>query len=86
MAVGDRGGPPAPVPMDRAQMEQVFVNIVKNAIEAIGEDGAITVRLRRRDGRPAMVVEDTGPGISPEARQNLFTPFFSTKDTARGSA
>ena len=72
------------VPMDRAQMEQVFLNVVKNALEAIGSGGTIAVRLGRRDGRPAVVIEDSGPGLSPDARQNLFTPFFSTKEHGQG--
>jgi len=72
------------VSMDRAQMEQVLLNVVKNALEAIGADGTITVRLLQRDGRPAVVIEDTGPGLSAEARQNLFTPFFSTKEHGQG--
>lgn len=76
--------PIPPMPMDVAQMEQVLVNVVKNAIEAIDRDGRITVRLGRRDGRPAVVVEDSGPGLSAEARQNLFTPFFSTKEHGQG--
>lgn len=76
--------PPPPVPMDRAQMEQVFVNVVKNAIEAIGEGGTITVRLGRNCGRGFVVVEDTGAGLTPEARAHLFTPFFSTKQNGQG--
>jgi signal transduction histidine kinase len=72
------------VPMDRVQMEQVFVNIVKNALEAVGRNGTITVRACRREGRPALIIEDTGPGLSEEARQNLFTPFFSTKEHGQG--
>src|SRR5262249_42090705 len=66
------------VRVDRGQIEQAFVNILKNALEAIGSDGMITVRLTRRDQRATVVIEDTGPGIAPEARANLFTPFFST--------
>jgi len=73
-----------PVPIDSAQIEQVLVNLVKNAIEAIDRDGGITVRLGRRSGRPAVVIEDTGPGLTLEARQNLFTPFFSTKEHGQG--
>jgi two-component system nitrogen regulation sensor histidine kinase NtrY len=74
----------SPVPMDRAQMEQVFVNVGKNALEAVGEGGTVTVRVGRREGRPFAEVEDTGPGLSPEARANLFTPFFSTKENGQG--
>ena len=72
------------VSMDRGQMEQVFVNVGKNAIEAVGEGGTVTVRMGRRGGRPFAEVEDTGPGLTPEARANLFTPFFSTKENGQG--
>ena len=73
----------APVAMDESQMEQVFVNILKNAMEAIGEDGRITIRLGVED-RPFAVVEDSGAGIEPEVAESLFTPFFSTKENRRG--
>jgi signal transduction histidine kinase len=73
-----------PVAVDPVQMEQVFLNIAKNAVEAIGHDGRITVRTWRKDGRPAVAIEDTGPGLSAEVRQNLFTPFFSTKEGGQG--
>ena len=72
------------VRVDRSQIEQAFVNIFKNAIEAIGRDGVITVRLSRRNQSAAVIVEDTGPGIAAEARANLFTPFFSTKESGQG--
>ncbi len=72
------------VPMDRGQMEQVFLNIVKNAIEAIGERGTITIRSGIRAGRRFVEIEDTGCGISPQVRANLFTPFFSTKEHGQG--
>ena len=72
-----------PVAMDEGQMEQVFVNILKNAVEAIGEDGRITIRLGVED-RPVAVIEDSGPGIDPEVAESLFTPFFSTKENRRG--
>jgi signal transduction histidine kinase len=75
---------PAPIPLDRIQMEQVLVNVVKNALEAIGREGTITVRLGREGGRAAIAVEDTGPGLAPAARQQLFTPFFTTKEQGQG--
>ena len=73
-----------PVAMDKNQMEQVFVNVLKNAVEAIGENGTITIRLGKRAGRGYVTVEDTGCGISAEVRANLFTPFFSTKKNGQG--
>jgi two-component system, NtrC family, nitrogen regulation sensor histidine kinase NtrY len=81
--------------IDRGQIEQAFVNILKNAMEAIGHDGTITIRLLPHastsgganaagKGAGAVIIEDTGPGIPEEARANLFTPFFSTKETGQG--
>lgn len=70
--------------MDRGQMEQVFVNVLKNSIEAIGEDGRITIRAGGQAGKSFIVIEDTGCGISPAAQANLFTPFFSTKGDGQG--
>ncbi len=78
------GAPLKPITMDKNQMEQVFVNIFKNAMEAIGENGAITIRLGRKERRSFVIVEDTGSGLTPEARANLFTPFFSTKENGQG--
>ena len=82
--VWDEEEPPGIVEMDRNQMEQVFVNILKNAIEAIGEDGRVTLRLGKRDGKGWVAVEDTGGGIPPEVKAQLFTPFFSTKENGQG--
>src|SRR5262249_37493175 len=73
-----------PVSMDRSQMEQAFVNILKNAAEAIGEKGEITVRIGNKGGRGFVVIEDSGCGFTSEVRSNLFTPFFSTKDNGQG--
>lgn len=72
------------IAMDENQMEQVFVNILKNAVEAIGADGRITIRLGQLQDRPFVAVEDTGAGIDPEVAESLFTPFFSTKENRRG--
>ena len=73
-----------PVSIDRAQIEQALLNIAKNGIEAIGRDGTLTFRLFARDGSPVLEIEDTGPGISPQVREQLFTPFFSTKEGGQG--
>jgi two-component system, NtrC family, nitrogen regulation sensor histidine kinase NtrY len=72
------------IPADRAQMEQVLLNVVKNALEAVGVDGTVTLRTERRAGRAVLVVEDSGPGIAPEAKEQLFRPFFSTKENGQG--
>ncbi len=70
--------------LDRAQMEQVFLNVLKNAIEAAGPGGTVTIRLHADRDRAVVVVEDSGPDLPPEALENLFTPFFSTKPDGQG--
>ncbi|HXH29017.1 MAG TPA: ATP-binding protein, partial [Candidatus Polarisedimenticolia bacterium] len=74
-----------PVPADPNQMQQVLVNLLLNAADAIGEAGGAIRVSTRRGGRerPAveLVVEDDGRGIPPEAMAHLFEPFFTTKGT-----
>lgn len=70
--------------IDRLQMEQVIVNILKNAQEAIGKNGLITVRLGRKGAGILISVEDSGAGIRSEVKHLIFTPFFSTKETGQG--
>lgn len=66
---------------DPMLLERVVVNIVKNAVESIGDrDGKITVSTARH----RLTVADNGPGISAESAARLFTPFFSTKKADRG--
>ncbi|HVR96336.1 MAG TPA: ATP-binding protein [Thermoanaerobaculia bacterium] len=76
--------PVPPIPMDRNQIEQALVNVLKNAIEAIGEEGRIRLRLETEGPRPVLAVRDTGPGIPADVEPLLFTPFFSTKRDGRG--
>lgn len=65
---------------DESQLEQVVINILRNAIDAIGSGGTIDVKLR--DGE--LTFADSGTGIAPEAANDLFTPFFTTKREGRG--
>jgi two-component system, NtrC family, nitrogen regulation sensor histidine kinase NtrY len=73
-----------PVPLDRVQFEQALVNIVRNAIDAVDRDGSITIRIGRENGRLRLAVEDSGPGIPDAVRDQLFTPFFTTKQNGQG--
>ena len=75
---------PEPIFMDERQMEQVLLNIFKNAIEAITSDGTITIRLGKIHRRDFVTIEDTGSGFSEETSRQLFTPFFSTKENGQG--
>ena len=74
------------VQADPAQLRQATLNLVRNAREAAGKGGHVTVRTRLDPGRGRGVieVEDDGPGVPPEARARLFEPFFSTKERGTG--
>ena len=72
------------VPLDRGQMEQALLNVIKNGLEAIGTDGRLVVRVASADGVPSIAIEDSGPGLTDEVRAHLFTPFFSTKEGGQG--
>jgi two-component system nitrogen regulation sensor histidine kinase NtrY len=68
--------------IDSKQIEQVLVNIIKNSIESIDNQGVIQIISQ---ASPATIlVRDNGAGISPEAADDLFTPFFSTKKDGQG--
>jgi PAS domain S-box-containing protein len=75
------------IPHDPDQMQQVFINLLKNAAEASPPDGEIRVRLRRAPAPAAGVivtVADTGCGMDVETQKTLFEPFFTTKSTGTG--
>ena len=74
--------PPFMVNIDVPQMEQVLVNIIKNAIEAIGQNGTISFLIHKKEKQ--LIIRDTGKGITKEMEAQLFTPFFSTKRTGQG--
>lgn len=76
-----------PLPLvvaDRAQIEQAFLNIAKNAIEAAGPGGRVRVSAMSTLDRVDVVVENTSDGIAEDVQARLFTPFFSTKADGRG--
>jgi nitrogen fixation/metabolism regulation signal transduction histidine kinase len=87
-ALWEKAEPVPPIDLDRNQFEQVLVNVLKNAMEAIDQcdqtPGRIALRLGWEADRPVLRIADTGPGISEEIRPLLFTPFFSTKRDGRG--
>ncbi len=67
---------------DQQQLEQVFVNIMKNAIEAI--DGSGEIKLASNEQRRQLTITDTGKGIAGNSADQLFSPFFSTKKDGQG--
>lgn len=74
--------------VDQEQVEQVVINLVKNAIQAIGEDDKDTKRIKidaHREGNSVLIsICDTGPGIDVEAVKKIFIPFFTTKKNGSG--
>ncbi len=73
-----------PLPLDVVQIEQVLINLTKNAIEAIEGEGAISLRLAFEQGVQVLRIADSGSGIPPELASQLFTPFFTSKPDGRG--
>jgi signal transduction histidine kinase len=69
---------------DFDQLQQVFTNLIMNAIQAMPEGGRLTLRTSIDDTQVKVEVQDTGCGIPPENMPKLFTPFFSTKPEVKG--
>jgi signal transduction histidine kinase len=79
----DRTLPPAMI--YGSELNQVWTNVLDNAIDAAGSSGTITLRTSRDADCILVDIADTGPGISPEARGRVFEPFFTTKDVGHGT-
>ncbi|MBQ3643457.1 MAG: PAS domain-containing protein [Candidatus Riflebacteria bacterium] len=69
---------------DPDQLKQVFINIMANAIQAMGKDGKLTVYIEPVDERVKIAFEDTGCGISHERMRDIFNPFMTTKEDGTG--
>jgi len=67
------------------QLNQVFMNILMNACDAMGGDGSIHITTRRTERGVRLEFRDTGPGIPPEIRSRIFDPFFTTKAVGKGT-
>lgn len=70
---------------DRQQIEQVVVNLLLNALDAVGQAGHVTVRTWAENASVCLEVSDSGPGIPAEIRDKIFDPFFSTKPVGQGT-
>jgi PAS domain S-box-containing protein len=73
------------VMVDRHMIEQVLMNLILNAIQAIKGGGAVVIRTRIVDDTCAIDVQDTGCGIPPHLLSRIFDPFFTTKGTGEGT-
>jgi len=88
------GGADQVVRADPSRLHQILTNLVANAVQAVADEGRVTIGVSSSDGPgggdlgPALVridVADTGPGIAPDVLPRVFEPFFSTKPPGRGS-
>ena len=72
--------------VDKIQIQQVVLNLVRNAIEAMASSPRreLTVGVTKTDGVATFIVADTGPGISPDVADRLFQPFITTKENGMG--
>lgn len=70
---------------DQAQLQQVILNLISNAIDAIGKEGTVSVKSRADDSVIRVVIADTGPGIPENMQKKIFDPFFTTKSSGKGT-
>lgn len=71
---------------DPAQLEQVFINIIDNALDAIGKNGTVSITTKIHDNnRVRILFKDSGPGMDEETRRQIFDPFFTTKKVGEGT-
>ena len=70
---------------DKAQLQQVFLNLISNAIDAISKDGLIEIESRSTDSHIVVTISDDGPGIPKDQQTKVFEPFFTTKETEKGT-
>jgi len=74
-----------PLRIDPDQIQQVFLNLILNARDAMPDGGSLDIAIGQADGQVRMVFADTGTGIEAEVKDKVFDPFFSTKGPAKGT-
>jgi len=70
---------------DPFQLRQVLMNLIMNAAQAMPEGGRLTIRTRREDDHTTLTVADTGTGMDPATLEQIFLPFFTTKEIEQGT-
>jgi len=70
---------------DRAQLQQVFLNLMDNALDAVGQGGRVRVTSRADGSWLTVKVNDSGPGVPADLAGRIFDPFFTTKDPGQGT-
>jgi signal transduction histidine kinase len=73
------------VPVFAAELNQVWTNLIDNAVQAMDGQGTLTVTTRRVDDLMEVEIADTGPGIPADVQSRVFEPFFTTKPVGQGT-
>ena len=73
------------IPVYAAELNQVWTNLIDNAVQAMGGQGTLTVRTALDRDQLLVEIGDTGPGVPPEIRERIFEPFFTTKPVGEGT-
>ncbi len=73
------------IPAYAAELNQVWTNLIDNAVDAMGGAGTLTVRTAPDGGNVLVEFRDTGPGVPPDLTERIFEPFFSTKPVGQGT-
>jgi len=73
------------LPCFAAELNQVWTNLIDNAVYAMGGEGTLTLRTYRENDCAVVEVGDTGPGMPEEVRRRVFEPFFTTKPVGEGT-
>ncbi len=73
------------VKTDQSQLQQVFMNLLSNALDAVGEGGRVGIETREEGNFVVVMVKDNGPGIPAEFQDSVFDPFFTTKAPGQGT-
>jgi signal transduction histidine kinase len=79
----DRSLPP--IPLYAGELNQVWTNLIDNAVQAMDGSGTLTLRTSLDGDHVRVEIGDTGPGVPPEIRQRIFEPFFTTKPVGQGT-
>ncbi|MGW8162075.1 MAG: sensor histidine kinase, partial [Desulfobulbales bacterium] len=74
-----------PIISDQMQLQQIFLNIINNGIDAVGMDGKVTIITKKVAKGVQIIIEDNGPGIPDHILAHIFEPFFTTKQTGEGT-
>jgi signal transduction histidine kinase len=70
---------------ERDRLQQVFINIILNAIDAMPDGGTLKIELSQMNNQAVMKIEDTGTGIKDQHLPHIFDPFFTTKGIGKGT-